>query len=62
MLSLWYENFPPGMWFRVSLGSGGEMGVGWGGLELGGVRDIIQHVMIEVMPQLWHDIVTNSDE
>lgn len=41
-------------------------GWGWdsvgGGLELGGVRDIIQHVMIEVMPQLWHDIVTNSDE
>ena len=42
--------------------------VGWDsvgggeGLELGGVRDIIQHVMIEVMPQLWHDIVTNSDE
>lgn len=36
--------------------------VGGGGLELGGVRDIIQHVMIEVMPQLWHDIVTNSDE
>ena len=30
--------------------------------EFGGVRDIIQHVMIEVMPQLWHDIVTNSDE
>ena len=42
------------------------LGVGWdsvgGGLELGGVGDIIQHVMIEVMPQLWHDIVTNSDE
>ena len=43
------------------------LGVGWdsvggGWLELGGVGDIIQHVMIEVMPQLWHDIVTNSDE
>lgn len=37
-------------------------GSGVGGLELGGVRDIIQHVMIEVMPQLWHDIVTNSDQ
>ena len=49
MLSLWYENFPPGMWFRVSLGDGGWDSVG-GGLELGGVRDIIQHVMIEVMP------------
>ena len=61
MLSLWYENFPPGMWFRVSLGGG--VGFGRGGwLELGGVGDIIQHVMIEVMPQLWHDIVTNSDE
>ena len=54
MLSLWYENFP--------LGSGGGIRWGGGGLELGGVRDIIQHVMIEVMPQLWHDIVTNSDE
>ena len=62
MLSLWYENFPPGMWFRVSLGGGGGIRWGGGGLELGGVRDIIQHVMIEVMPQLWHDIVTNSDE
>lgn len=35
---------------------------GGGGLELGGVRDIIQHVMIEVMQKVWHDIVTNSDE
>lgn len=41
----------------VGFGKGGG-----GGLELGGVRDIIQHVMIEVMPQLWHDIVTNSDQ
>ena len=62
MLSLWYENFPPGKWFRVSLESGVGFGKGGEGLELGGVRDIIQHVMIEVMPQLWHDIVTNSDE
>ena len=50
MLSLWYENFPPGMWFQVSLGGGGWDSVGGGGLELGGVRDTIQHVMIEVMP------------
>lgn len=47
--------------FEYLLGVGVGFGRG-GGLELGGVRDIIQHVMIEVMPQLWHDIVTNSDE
>lgn len=46
--------------FEYLLGVG--VGFGRGGLELGGVRDIIQHVMIEVMPQLWHDIVTNSDQ
>lgn len=49
--------------FEYLLGVGVGFGRGGGeGLELGGVRDIIQHVMIEVMPQLWHDIVTNSDE
>lgn len=48
--------------FEYLLGVGVGFGKGGGGLELGGVRDIIQHVMIEVMPQLWHDIVTNSDE
>ena len=47
--------------FEYLLGVGVGFGKG-GGLELGGVRDIIQHVMIEVMPQLWDDIVTNSDE
>lgn len=47
--------------FEYLLGVGVGFGRG-GGLELGGVRDIIQHVMIEVMPQLWHDIVTNSDQ
>ena len=52
MLSLWYENFPPGMWFRVSLGGGGWDSVGGGGAAVrgGGVRDTIQHVMIKVMP------------
>ena len=48
--------------FEYLLGVGVGFGKGGGGLELGGVRDIIQHVMIEVMPQLWHDIVTNSDQ
>ena len=48
--------------FEYLWGVGVGFGKGGGGLEVGGVRDIIQHVMIEVMPQLWHDIVTNSDQ
>ena len=49
--------------FEYLLGVGVGFGRGGGGgLELGGVRDIIQHVMIEVMQKVWHDIVTNSDE
>ena len=48
--------------FEYLLGVGVGFGREGGGLELGGVRDIIQHVMIEVMQKVWHDIVTNSDE
>ena len=35
--------------FEYRLGVGVGFGRGGGGLELGGVRDIIQHVMIEVV-------------